>query len=308
MTTSVLATGFGGPENLSVVESEAREPGPGEVRVSVRAAGVNPIDYKLYSGMLGNDPAQLPMKLGLEAAGVVSAVGEDVPFAVGDAVIAYPTEAAYASDLVTSAESLVAKPASLSFEEAAGLLLAGATAVDVLDTLGVAENDTVLLHGGAGGVGLFAIQLARLRGATVIATASERNHALLRELGATPVTYGPGLADRVRAAAPQGVDAAADLAGTDEAIDVSVELVPDRTRVVTIANFARSHSAGVELITGMGEEGQRKRAAARSQLVELAGSGRLRILVAGSYPLREAAEAHRAIMAGHTVGKIVLTP
>jgi NADPH:quinone reductase-like Zn-dependent oxidoreductase len=307
MALSVVATGFGGPENLSVVESPTPEPGAGEVHVSVRAAGVNPIDYKLYSGMMGADPAQLPMPMGMEAAGVVAGVGDGAPFAVGDEVIAYPTQGAYTTDLVTSSASVVAKPPSLSFEQGAGLLLAGATAVHVLDTLDVAAGDTVLLHGGAGGVGLFAIQLAVLRGATVIATASERNHEVLRELGAVPVAYGPGLADRVRTAAPQGVTSAADLVGTDEALEVSLELLGDPARVVTIANYVRAQRDGVELITGMGD-GMQVRAAARPQLVDLATAGKLRVLVARSYALTDAAEAHRAIAEGHTVGKIVLVP
>ncbi|MGW1747095.1 zinc-binding dehydrogenase [Streptomyces sp. NPDC002092] len=148
------------------------------------------------------------------------------------------------------------------------------------------------------------------RGATVLGTASRAKHDLLRDLGAIPVAYGPGLADRVRAAAPGGVDAAADLVGTDEAVDVSVELVADRSRIATIAGFERGARAGIRLLGGApgADPGTEVRAAARLQLIAEAEAGRLRILIAGTHPLREAADAHRQIMTGHGTGKIVLIP
>jgi NADPH2:quinone reductase len=156
---------------------------------------------------------------------------------------------------------------------------------------------------------LMAVQLATKLGARVIATASTARHGLLRELGAIPVAYGEGLADRVRAAAPQGVDAAFDLVGTDEAVDVSLELVPDRSRVVSIAAFGRGGD-GITLIGGGpgADPGTEVRAAARLQLVEAVRAGTLRVLVARSYPLADVADAHRDIMSGHTTGKIVLMP
>ena len=154
----------------------------------------------------------------------------------------------------------------------------------------------MLVHGASGGVGLYAVQLARLRGARVIATAGERNHDLLRELGAEPVAYGDGLLDRVRALAPDGVDAALDLIGNDEAMDVSLALV-DRDRIATIANFARGPQEGVKLLGGGpgADAGDELRAAARPELARLAGSGELRVLVAATYPLDDAADAHRQI-------------
>ena len=304
----VVATGFGGPENLEVVEFSPGPPGPGEVLVSVRAAGVNPADMKRYRGP--GDPAQLPLVLGYEAAGVVTAVGPDVGYDVGDEVIVFRTQGAYASDLVVSQSALTPKPASLGWAEAGGLLLAGATAWHTLVATSVASGDTVLVHGAAGGVGLPAVQLARLRGARVIATASPRNHDLLRELGAEPVAYGDGLEERVRALAPDGVDAAIDLVGTDEAMGVSLALVADRARIATIANFARGPQEGVKLLGGGpgADPGTDIRDAARAELARLAGTGELRVFGASTYPLDDAADAHRQIATGHTTGKLVLLP
>ncbi|GHF13353.1 putative oxidoreductase [Streptomyces spiralis] len=315
MSEAVVASAYGGPEALSVIDVEVPEPGPGEVRIAVRAVGVNPFDYKMYSGAFGADPAKLPMRLGAEAAGVVTAVGADAtgpagPVRVGDEVIAYRAPGAYAAELVVPASSVVPKPAELSWEQAGGLMVAGATAVHVLEAIGLGKGDTVLIHGAAGGVGLVAVQLAVARGATVLATANPVKHELLRELGAIPVAYGPGLAGRVRVAAPEGIHAAADLVGTDEAVDVSVELVTDRSRIATIAGFERGAQAGIKLLGGGpgADPGTGIREAARLQLTEAAAAGRLRILIASSHPLRAAAAAHRESMAGHTTGKIVLVP
>ncbi|MFF1294664.1 MULTISPECIES: zinc-binding alcohol dehydrogenase family protein [unclassified Streptomyces] len=315
MSEAVVAGAYGGPEALSVIDVAVPDPGPGQVRIAVRAAGVNPFDQKVYSGAFGTDPAKLPLRLGVEAAGVVTAVGADAtgpagPVEVGDEVIVYPAPGAYAAELVVPASSVVPKPTVLSWEQAGGLMAAGVTAVHVLEAIGLGKDETVLIHGAAGGVGLMAVQLAVARGATVLGTASAAKHDLLRDLGATPVAYGPGLADRVRAAAPEGVDAAADLVGTDEAVDVSVELVADRSHIATIAGFARGAQAGIKLLGGSpgADPGTAIRTAARLRLTEAAEAGRLRVLIAGSHPLREAAAAHRQIMTGRTSGKIVLVP
>jgi NADPH:quinone reductase-like Zn-dependent oxidoreductase len=205
------------------------------VVVRVRAAGVNAIDWKLYSGTFhaiadkhreaaGVEPDAMP-KIGLECAGVVTAVGSEVTdVRVGAEVIVYPVTAAYSDYVTVPATSLIPKPAGLSWAEAGALMLAGVVATHALHAAGVAPGDTLLVHGGSGGVGLMAVQLATALGATVIATASERNHELLRGFGVTPVSYGPGLLERVRDAAPNGVSAAVDFVGTDEALDTSVEL------------------------------------------------------------------------------------
>lgn len=311
MTTSVVATAFGGPEVLSVVERPTPEPGSGEIRIEVRAAGVNPIDWKAFSGLMGADPNALPKPVGQEAAGVVTAVGPGVTaVAVGDEVIAYPVSGGYSTDLVVAAANVVPKPASMTWEQAGGALLTGATAVHALTAADVRDGETVLIHGASGGVGLPAVQLAVGRGATVIATAGPTKHDLLRELGAVPVEYGDGLADRVRAAAPQGIDAALDLIGTDEAVETSLELVADRQRIVTIAAFGRALDDGITLIGGGpgADPGTEIRNAARTQLTDAFAAGRLRLFVAKSYPLAEAADAIREIMTGHTTGKIVLVP
>ena len=315
MSKVVVATAFGGPEVLSVVDRPSPEPAAGEARVAVRAAAVNPIDYKLYSGAWGRDPNVLPRRLGAEAAGVVTAVGEGArgpagDLAVGDEVIVYPASGGYAQEIIAPGDALVPKPTGMPWAQAAGLLLTGVTAVHALETVQLEAGETVLIHGGAGGVGLMAVQLAALRGATVLATASPRNHDLLHGFGAVPISYGPGLADRVRQAAPGGVAAALDLVGTDEAVDVSLELVADRNRIVTIAAFGRFQEAGIRAIGGGtgADPGTELRAAARLQLTELWAQGKLRVVVDRTYPLDEVADAHREIKAGHATGKIVLVP
>ena len=313
MPTIVIAVAFGGPEVLSVAEEPATEPGPGQARIAVRAAGVNPVDYKSYSGAFGADPARLPVRPGVEAAGVVTAAGPGAagpagPVAVGDEVIAFRAPGAYATELVAPASALVPRPAALDWAQAAGLMLTGVTAWHALAATDVHEGDTVLIHGGAGGVGLMAVQLATGRGATAVATASPARHGFLRDLGALPVAYGPGLAGRVRAAAPGGVDAALDLIGTDEAVDVSLELVADRTRIATIAAIARGRQEGIKLLGGApgADPGTQIRDAARLELARLAQDRALRVFVTQTFPLARAADAHRAVMGGHTTGKVVL--
>jgi NADPH:quinone reductase len=315
MSRAVVATGFGGPEVLAVIETPVSPPGPGEVLISVRAAGTNPVDYKQYSGAMGRDPARLPMRLGSEAAGVVTGVagGVDGPgglIRAGDEVIAYRIAGAYADDVTVPASSVVPKPSTLSFEEASGLMLTGVTATHALAVVGAGAGDVVLVHGAAGGVGLMAIQLAVMAGARVIGTASESGHGLVREFGAEPVMYGDGLEERVRALAPGGVDAAVDCAGGDEALDVSLTLVADRGRIVTIVASRRAFDAGIKVIGGApgADPGTEIRSAARLELARLAEDGKLRVVIAAVYPLADAAAAHRALATGHTHGKIVLVP
>jgi NADPH2:quinone reductase len=315
MVTKVVATAFGGPEVLAVIDEEVRSPGPGEVLLEVRAAGTNPIDYKLYNGTRAAAQATFPMPLGLEASGVVLAVGDDAegpvgPIHVGDEVIAFRAFGTYAAQAIVPAASLVPKPSNLSFEETAGLMLVGTTAVHALIALGLKAGETLVLHGAAGGVGLLAIQLAVADGVRVIGTASEPMHAELRRLGAEPVLYGDGLVDRIRQLAPDGVDAAIDSVGTDEAIDTSLELVADRNRIVTLANSQRGLAAGIRALGGApgAEQGLDIRDAARLDLAQRAEKGLIHVDVAGTYPLTEAAEAHRQLATGHTHGKIILIP
>jgi NADPH:quinone reductase len=315
MPPVVIAAAYGGPEVLAVVDEPTAEIGSGEVRIAVRAAGVNPIDYKMYAGTFSRDPSRLPMRLGLEAAGTVTeagaaAVGPVGPVRVGDEVIAFRAPGAYAAEMTVPAQSVVPKPPALGWAEAAGLMLAGATAWHCLAAAGAGGGDTVLIHGAAGGVGVMALQLAAQRGAAVIATASPARHEFLRELGAVPVAYGPGLDDRVRAAAPGGIACALDLIGTDEAVDVSLALVPDPARIATIAAIGRGLQTGIKVLGGApgADPGTEIRSAARLELARLAGEGQLQVIVSATYPLADAADAHRAIMSGHTKGKIALIP
>ena len=305
-----MAAAYGGPEVLAVHDVDVPAPADGQALIDIRAAGANPVDYKLYSGEMGRDPAALPMPVGLEVSGVVAAVGPGATgytgaLSVGDEVVATGMRGGYAEQVIVDAKDVGHKPGSLSFEQAAGLLLVGGTAWHLLTNTGVGTGDTVLIHGAAGGVGLLAVQLAVARGASVIGTASPARHDQLRKYGATPVAYGPGLADRIRAIGP--VDAALDLVGTDEALDTSVELVADRSRIATIAGFGRAAELGIAALTGA-DGGQAIRDAARPDLLALARDGKLEVIVDRAFPLDEAAEAHRYLQTGHARGKVVLLP
>jgi NADPH2:quinone reductase len=309
MPRAVVATAYGGPEVLSVVEIDAAAPGPAEVAVDVRAVGVNPADWKRYSGAWGDDPAALPLRLGSEAAGTVAEVGPGVEdLERGTAVIGYRVDGAYAERLVVPRRALVRKPDLLSWEQAAGLLLAGATAVHALTATEVGQGETVLVHAAAGGVGSMVVQLARARGARVIGTASQANHEYLATLGAEPVAYGPGLAGRVRALAPDGVDAAVDAIGTDEAVDASLEVVADPRRIATLVATGHAREAGIKTLGGGpgSDPGTAIREAARNELVERADAGELLVHVARTYSFCDVAEAHREIRRGHVRGKLVL--
>lgn len=315
MTAMVVATAFGGPEALSVIDTPVEAAGGDQVLVEVRAAGTNPVDYKVYSGAFGRDPDRLPMRLGSETAGVVTAVGDGVegpsgPIHVGDEVIVYRIEGAYAPEVVVPSSAVVAKPSRLAFPEASGLMLTGVTAVHALSVTGVGSGDTVVVHGASGGVGLMTVQLAVNAGARVIGTASGRRHDYLRQLRAEAVTYGDGLVERIRALAPGGIDAAIDAVGSDEAVDASVELVADRDRIATIAAFQRGFELGLKVLGGApgADPGIEIRTAARLELVRQAEVGQLQVLVAATYPLAEAPAAHRELAAGHTHGKIILLP
>jgi NADPH:quinone reductase-like Zn-dependent oxidoreductase len=307
----VVASAFGGPEVLQLVDGPALEPGPGNVVIDVRAAGVNPIDWKSYAVGPHTDPSRLPLRLGYEVAGVVSAVGPSVRWlSEGDEVIAWRVTGGYADRLEVAEQVTVRRPSELGWAAASGLMLTGSTAVHTLTATNVHTGDVVLVHGGSGGVGRMVVQLAELRGAAVVATASPHAHDDLRALGAIPVEYGPGLAERVRAVAPSPVTVAIDTVGTDEALDVSVELVADRSRVASIAGFSRGPSLGIQLLGGGpgADPGTGVREAARAQLVELAADGVLDVRVARTYPLEHAADAHREGRGSHPGGKLVLLP
>ena len=317
MRTQVVATAFGGPDVLSVVHQDVPAPGPGQVTVEVRAVGMNPVDYKLFSGYAGADESALPMPVGFEAAGVVTAVGEGArgrggAVSVGDEVIAYPITGAYADAVTVDAAAITPKPASMSFDAAAGLMLTGATAVHGLNAVGIIGGTTVLIHGVSGGVGLTAAQIAIADGATVVGTASQRHHESLRARGIIPVAYGEGLLERVREAAPNGIDGAFDCVGTEEAIDVSLALVAHPRLVVTITAWQRLADG----IAGIGmrprgpraDQGIEIRDAARLRLTALVDDGKLEVVVAKTFPLNQAVEATRLLAGEHAGGKVVLLP
>lgn len=311
MAHAVVATSYGGPEVLDVIELDPGHPGAAEVLLDVRACGVNASDWKRYSGAWGTDPGDLPIRLGQECAGVVAEVGPGVEgVAVGDEVIAYRVAGAYADHLVVPVDALTPKPAGLAWEKAAGLMVTGATAVHALNATKVGAGDTVLVHGASGGVGSMIVQLAHAKGARVIGTADPSNHEYLVDLGATPVGYGPGLVDRVRKAAHGELTAAIDVSGTREALDASVALIRDRRRVATIVGFSYGAALGIKLLgNGPGADpGVAIREAARPQLARLAEQGRLDVRVGATYPMHEAARAHRAGIEMRVQGKIVLIP
>jgi NADPH:quinone reductase-like Zn-dependent oxidoreductase len=299
---AIAFNSFGPPDVLQLVDLPDPEPGAGQVRIKVRAAGVQPFDTALRAGWR---PAGLtvtfPQVPGNEHAGVVDEVGEAVSgWQVGDEVLGFGTLNSYAELLVTPADQIVAKPADMPWEVAGGFTAGAQTSHLALSSLGVGPGDTVLIHAAAGTVGTVAVQLAQLWGATVIGTASEANHDYLRSLGAVPVQYGEGLVERVRAIAPRGVDAALDAAGGD-ALTASLELVADHSRILTIVEVAAREKHGLAAITG-------QRSAARlAEMVDLWEQGKLHIHVRRSYPLMQAADAHRDVETRHGRGKIILT-
>ena len=315
MSAAVVAPSYGGPEVLEVVDVDVPAPSAGQVTIEVRAAGINPVDHKIFGGMMGADESHLPLRVGLEVAGVVTAVGDDAtgpagPVAVGDEVIGYPVSGGYAAAVTVAATSVVPKPTTLAFEQASGLSLTGVTAYHLLEATGVSSVDTVLVHGVAGGVGLAVAQLAIARGAAVVGTARADRHEVLRGYGIVPVEYGDGLADRVRDAAPTGVDVALDTVGTDEAVDVSLELVEDRQRIATVAAFGRAGQDGSQLLgSGPGADpGTELRSRGRLVIADLAERGRLTVVVARTFALDQAAGAVALVAEGHAGGKVVLVP
>lgn len=297
---AVVIDEFGGPEVLHVVDRELPEPGAGQVRVRVRASGLNPLDRKIRSGEMQQIfPTELPTVLGLEISGTVDAVGPEVDgLAVGEEVLGFADSGGYAEYAL--ATTVAPKPAELGWAEAAALPAAAATAQSVLDQLEITQGETVLMHGAAGGVGTVAVQLAVARGATVIGTASEANHDYLRGLGAVPVVYGKGLVERVRAVAPDGIDAVFDVAGKG-ALPDSIELRGGKSRIVTIADL-EAFGLDIPFSSGGGE----RDAEALAELARKAANGRLRLTVAETHPLEEAPAAHEVLDTGHVRGKIVL--
>jgi NADPH:quinone reductase len=303
-----VAVGFGGPEVLRNIEADVPDPGPGQVTIGVRACGMNPADAKHIAP--GQDPGLLPLSLGYEVAGVVTALGPDTELAsghgvVGDEVVAQVT-GGYTTAITTSASSVFAKPSTLTFPEAANLLLVGTTAADLLHTSGAGEGETVLLHGAAGAVGVSVLQQARILGVRVVGTASPPNFDLVWRFGGIPVEYGPGLLDRVQAASPEGVAASLDTVGSDEAGDVSLALVADQNRVVTIAAAPRARADGYIFIGASNPASGPFRARVRSRILELAQDGDLVVPMAETFKFDDAPAAFAALTGPHPSGKLAL--
>lgn len=311
MSRQVIGPRYGGPEVLVVRERDVPPPAEGRVLIRVRAAGVNPSDAKQIAGVFGRDDSRLPMRPGNEVAGDVAAVGEGAdPELLGREVVAYRVLGGWADEVVARAENVFPKPEPLSFPEAANLLLAGTAAAHLVAATAVAAGDVVLVHGASGGVGVIAIQLARLAGARVIGTSSPRNAPLVAELGAEPVAYGDGLAERVRALSPAGVTVALDCIGTDEALAVSLALLADPARLATLVNFGPVLAAGGKALgSGPGADpGTAFRAAARARLVRLADEGALHVPIAGTFPLSDAVAALDHLAHAHAGGSLALVP
>jgi NADPH:quinone reductase-like Zn-dependent oxidoreductase len=291
---------FGGPEVLQLVDVPEPHPSAGQVRVHVRAVGVNPADWKFRRGAFGGD---LPQRTGHEVAGVIDEIGPGVVGArAGDRVFGFAVDAAGAADYALMAE-YAQIPSQLGFVEAAGVPVAAETAVRTLNLLGVVADSTVLINGAAGVVGSAAVQLARARGARVIGTASLGNHEFVRSLGAEAVTYGDGLAARVLEVAPGGVDLALDAAGGG-VLPVLVTLTGGPDRVVTIADFEGAQSSGVRFSAGMAGDRAENALADVEQLI---ASGKFSIRIAEVLPLEQIRRAHELSETGHTRGKLVLT-
>lgn len=313
MAHAVTYSRFGGPEVLTLSEIEVPAPGAGQVRVRVIAAGVNPIDHKLRAGIRPSATISKPRRVGNDGAGVVVEVGADVEgFRVGDEVVVFGASGVYATEIVVTPDKLTPLPAGVSPAVGAALGIPVATAYQSLRSLDVGPADTLLVHGGSGSVGQAAIQFARLRGAAVIATASEARADRVRELGAIPVAYGDGLVERVRAAAPQGVSVVLDGAGTDEALTTSLELVEDRSRIATIVRGADAPRLGIQAFSGgspdpLTPQQVAWRAEAIPVVAALLAAGAFRVELGPELPLADAAEAHR-LVAAHTPGKITLLP
>jgi NADPH:quinone reductase-like Zn-dependent oxidoreductase len=289
---------FGGPEVLEIVDLPDPHPGPGQVRIAVRAAGVNASDWKKRQGLM--DP-ELPQTMGYEAAGIVDELGGGIAdMAVGDRVFGFCADGAAQAELaVLSHYALI--PSALDFDVAASLPAMIETAARALDQLGVTSGVTLLINGASGNVGTAAVQLAVARGAHVIGTASPAKHEFLCSLGAEPVAYGEGMTDRVRALTSEGIDLALDVAGNG-ILPKLIELAGGPEHVITLADFDGARQYGVRF--SRGDDG--RALYALSGIGELVTLGRFKLPAVQAFPLAKVAEAHRVGEAGRATGKLVL--
>ncbi|MHC3817119.1 NADP-dependent oxidoreductase [Streptomyces sp. DT9] len=302
MPKAYVFTRNGGPEVEALVEQQAPVPGAAELLIAVRAAGVNPVDWKLRTGYTrpGSEPQPFPTVLGSEAAGVVVAVGPDVEgFAAGDEVFGTPVTGGYAEYTLLPVAVTAHKPAGLSFTDAAALPVAAATAYDGLRQLAPAPGSTLLVTGAGGGVGNAAVQLAHHAGVKVVAVAGAAKKDFVESLGAVHVESGASLAERIRAAAPDGVDAVFDLVG-GETLREAVSLLADPAALISAADKPLAVELGGAAVV------RARTSAVLTEVADLVVAGVLRTHVTRTYPLSEAGEALRAVESGHARGKTVI--
>jgi len=297
MSLAVTYAQFGGPEVLRVTAVDEPHAAAGQVRVAVRAAGLNPYDYKVRQGVYL--PHELPSRQGFEFAGVVDEIGDAVTdLSPGDEVLGFASTGAQAEFVVVPAKNVSLKPAGLDWAVAGGIGLVGNAARGSTDSLALTSADTVIVTAAAGGVGLLVTQFALATGATVIGTASEHNHEFLRSLGAVAVAYGDGQIDRLRAAAPTGYTAMLDNSGADS-VRVGLELGIDPSRINSLVDY---DTPG---ITNVG--GGRKNRAELDELARAAAAGEIVFPILATYPLAEVADAYRRLEQRSGLGKVVLT-
>lgn len=304
MSTAVVFRNYGGPDVLEVVQVDDRMPGPGEVRVAVIAAGANPGEIGIREGMLDEVyPATFPEGQGSDFAGLVAAVGEGVTsFGVGDAVIGFSDgRNAQAEFAVVPADRLIEKPNALDWQMAGALYVVGTTAWACVSAVRVREGDTVLVAGAAGGVGVLATQLAIRQGARVLATASAEHHEYLRGLGAEPIEYGDGLAERISEASPGGLDAVIDAHG-DGYVDMAVGLGVDPERINTVIDFEAAERTGAKT------DGQDcvEPAPVLAELAHLLARREVELPVYAAFPLARVRDAYEKVAEGHGLGKVVI--
>jgi NADPH:quinone reductase-like Zn-dependent oxidoreductase len=306
MSRAVQFDEYGEIDVLQVREVPRPVPGHGEVLVAVRAAGINPGENAIRSGALhAMWPATFPSGQGSDLAGVVEEVGPGVStWSVGDEVIGWvDTRGSHADLVVVPVEHLVRRDPDVPWEVGGALFVAGVTAYASVRAVAAGSGDTVVVAGAAGGVGSLTVQLARLAGATVIGLAGERNHSWLAGHGIVPVVYGEGVADRIRAAAPGGVDAFIDTFG-DGYVDLALELGVATHRINTIIDRAAAARTGVKSDGSI----EASSADVLGELAKLVAAGELEVPIAATYPLTEVRTAYQELMRRHTRGKIVLVP
>ncbi|MEO6942558.1 MAG: NADP-dependent oxidoreductase [Terrimesophilobacter sp.] len=300
MSAAVSYQEYGGPEVLEVIDVPETHAGPGEVRVAVRAAGLNPFDFKVRRG--GYIPNHsLPSRQGAEFAGVIDEVGDGVQdWAVGDEVLGWINRGAQAEYVVVPQAQVAAKPEGLDWGVAGSIGLVANTAKRSVDSLALGPDDTVLVTAAAGGVGIMTVQFVKATGATVVGTASEAHHDALRELGVIPVAYGEGELDRLRAASPNGYTAALDTIGGD-AIRTALALGISPEKVNTVADHGAIEEFGVQ---GIG--GGKKTSAELAEFARQAAEGELIVPIRSTYHLPDVVDAFRDLETGHGLGKVVL--